>query len=231
MESHNKTGTMIGVGIVGLLLGGLGGWWIAAMNNTHDMDMEASTSVSENRPNSATKAADLRATLVGFGVEHMDLTYATVAATLNASKSADADAKDLYKNGTDLGAAIGSVYGKEAESTFNSVWKLHLDEFVKYAMASSKNDAAGKKAALDTIDAEYTKPLAAYLAKANPNLPEDTLYKGLKAHVDMTAEMIDEEAAGNYAVATDLRNKGADHLSKLFSTLAAGIVKQFPDKF
>ncbi len=230
MESNSKAGIAVAA-VVALLVGGAGGYLISSnMHNDDHMDMK-STSVSESKPNSMTKAADLRSTLVGFGVEHMDLTYAAVAATLNGSPSAKADGADLYKNGTDLGAAVGSIYGKDAETTFNKVWKLHLDEFVNYAVAASKSDEAGKKTALDSIDANYTKPLAAYLAKANPNLPEDALYQGLKSHVDMTAVMIDDEAKGDFDAATKLRNDGADHLSELFSTLADGIVKQFPEKF
>lgn len=232
MESHGKGGVAAVAVIVGLVVGGLGGWWIADMNNMNgDHDSMSSMGVSEGNPNASTKAADLRATLVGAGVEHMDLTYAAVAATLNESPSAAADGADLYKNGTDLGAAIGSIYGEEAEMTFNKVWKLHLDQFVAYAGAAAQNDDAAKKAALDKIDAEYTKPLAAYLADANPNLPEETLYDGLKSHVDMTAVMIDNVAKGDFEAATKLRDEGADHLTGLFSTLAAGIVKQFPDKF
>lgn len=232
MESNSKVATGIVTLVIGVLVGGGAGYLIADANkgDNHSMD-SASTSVSEGNPNTATKAADLRATLVSLGTEHMDLTYAAVASTLNGTPSAEADGADLYKNGTDLGAAVGSVYGEEAETTFNSVWKLHLDQFVAYAVAASKNDEAGKTAALDKIDAEYTKPLAAYLAKANPNLPEEALYSGLKSHVDMTAVMIDNEAKGDYAAATGLRDEGVKHLEGLMSTLAGGIVKQFPDKF
>ncbi|HTK39240.1 MAG TPA: hypothetical protein VL362_00060 [Patescibacteria group bacterium] len=231
MESQGKTAAIVTL-IVGLLVGGAIGWAVAHNTDSTDMmSMNDSMSVSEDNPNAATKAADLRANLVDMGVEHMDLTYAAVASTLQGTKSAQADGAALYKNGTDIGAAVGSVYGKDAETTFNKVWKLHLDQFVAYATAASKNDEAGKKMALNTIDSQYTKPLAAYLAKANPNLPEGTLYKGLKAHVDMTAVMIDDEAKGDYMAADKLRDEGADHLRDLFSTLAEGIVKQFPDKF
>lgn len=230
MQNNSKT-VMASLVIFGLLVGGVAGWLIADMNKADTDTDHSQMSMSEDAPNAGTKAAELRATLVGFGVEHMDLTYSAVAATLNGSPSAQADGTDLYKNGTDLGAAVGSLYGKDAETTFNTVWKLHLDEFVNYAVAASKNDTAGKKAASDKIDSGYTKPLAAYLAKANPNLPEDALYKGLKSHVDMTAVMIDDIASGDFAAATKLRDEGADHLSMLFSTLAGGIVKQFPDKF
>jgi hypothetical protein len=229
MNSHqtgNSAVTVIIALVIGLAVGGGVGY---AMNNMNKNDSTASHVMPVDAASS--KAADLRATLVSMGVEHMDLTYATVASTLNGTKSASADATDLYKNGTDIGAAVGSIYGKDAETTFNTVWKLHLDQFVAYAVAASKNDASGKKAALDTIDSQYSKPLAAFLAKANPNLPEDVLYKALKGHVDMTAVMIDDEAKGDYVAATDLRNHGAEHLSELFSTLAEGIAKQFPDKF
>lgn len=229
MESHNNVATVVITLVLGLAVGAGAGWWIADMNCEKDHGSEHSMSMSKS--SDTEKSADLRSTLVGFGVEHMDLTYSAVASTLNGSKSADADAADLYKNGTDLGAAVGSIYGKEAETTFNSVWKLHLDEFVNYAVAASKGDEAGKKKALATVDSDYTKPLSAYLANANPNLPEEVLYKGLKSHVDMTAVMIDNEASGDYTAATKLRNEGADHLTSLFSTLADGIIKQFPDKF
>ncbi|MBC7512297.1 hypothetical protein H7142_01390 [Candidatus Saccharibacteria bacterium] len=232
MESHNNKAVVAIVTLVlGLAVGGGVGYAVANNMEKDDDGQSMSMSVSEGDPNAATKAADLRATLVALGVEHMDLTYSAVASTLNATPSAAADGADLYKNGTDLGAAVGSIYGEEAETTFNTVWKLHLDQFVAYATAAAGNDEAGKTAALDKIDAEYTKPLAAYLAKANPNLPEDALYSGLKSHVDMTAVMIDNEAKGDYAAATKLRDEGADHLSELFSVLAGGIVKQFPEKF
>ena len=154
-----------------------------------------------------------------------------IDAALDGDKNAAEVGKDLYKNGTDIGAAVGSVYGKDAETTFNTVWKLHLDQFVNYAVASSKGDDAGKKAALSTIDSQYTKPLSAYLAKANPNLPQDTLYSVLSDHVTQTADMIDLHVKGDYAGETKARDQAAQHLNGIFSTLAGGIVKQFPDKF
>lgn len=228
MESHgNKAVVAIVTLVLGLAVGGGVGY--AAASNMHDDDMSHDSSMSASK--TSDKASDLRATLVSFGTEHMDLTYGAVSSALQGSASAEADQADLVKNGNDLAAAVGSVYGDEAEATFKDVWTLHLTEFVNYAVASSKNDDAAKQAALDKIDAEYTKPLAAYLASANPNLPEDALYSGLKEHVDMTAVMIDAQAKGDYAAATAQRDMGVTHLEGLMTTLASGIVKQFPEKF
>lgn len=227
MESGSKTAAVVIAVVIGLIVGGLGGWWIADMHHNNNSTNSSQSPVSAVN----SKAAGLRANLVQLGVEHMDLTYAAVASTLNGSPSAKADGAALYKNGNDIGAAVGSIYGKDAETTFDSVWKLHLDEFVAYAGAAAKNDNAGEQAALAKIDSGYTHPLAAYLAKANPNLPESTLYSALKSHVDMTAVMISDEAKGDFTDAQNLRDQGTTHLTDLFSTLAEGIVKQYPNKF
>lgn len=230
MESRNNMTTIIAI-IIALLVGGFVGWWIGDMKSDKSMDMSHSMGVSEKSPNAGTKAADLRANLVSMGTEHMDLVYTAVASALQGTKSAEADKEALIQNGHDIGAAVGSVYGKDAEATFNSVWDIHLTQFVNYAVASSQGDQAGKEKALVTIDSDYTKPLAVYLAKANPNLPEDVLYSSLKEHVEMTATMIDQEAAGDYTVAEATRGESVMHIAELMSTLAGGIVKQFPDKF
>lgn len=215
---------MIAVVVVALAVIGL---VAVKVLNKDKTDSSANAASSLN----TAKASDLRADMVTLGVEHMMLTQAAVADALDGSKSADASGAALYANGNDIGAAVGSVYGKEAETTFDSVWKLHLDEFVKYAVASSKGDEAGKTAALDAISTGYTKPLSQYLAKANPNLPEKTLETVLGDHVTMTAAMIDDHVKGDYTAEQAELKSANKHIEGIFSTLAGAIVKQYPDKF
>jgi hypothetical protein len=224
-DSGKKTVSLM-VGIV-MLIAGLGvGFGVAkAMDNDSSNKEHAHSTVSSG------KASDLRSTLVRLGTEHMIMTDQAVADALDASPAAASTAKALYTNGTDLGAAVGSVYGDDAENTFNTVWKLHLDQFVAYAVAGSKGDEAAKAKALSTIDEQYTKPLAAYLAKANPNLSQETLETALRDHVDMTANIIDLHVAGKYDEEAAELSDASKHLEGLMSTLAAGIVKQYPDKF
>jgi hypothetical protein len=224
-ESGHKTVSIV-LAIVMLLVGLGAGYGIGHANGNN-----SKASANNMKANALTKAADLRANLVTLGVEHMMLTDQAVDAALDGSPNANATATALYANGTNLGAAVGSVYGKDAESTFNTVWKLHLDEFVKYAVASKSGDEAGKSAALASIDANYTKPLAQYLAKANPNLPEATLESALREHVDMTAKMIDFHVAGNYTEEANELTMANKHIEGIMSTLAGGIVKQYPAKF
>lgn len=224
-ESGHKSVSIV-VAVVMLLVGVGAGVGIGKATDNKDTQTS-----SMAKPDAATKAADLRANLVTLGVEHMILTDHAVDAALDGSPNATASATALYANGTNLGAAVGSVYGKDAETTFNTVWKLHLDQFVKYAVAGKQGDAAAKSAALATIDSQYTKPLAQYLAKANPNLPEATLESALREHVDMTAKMIDFHVAGNYTEESNELTMANKHIEGIMSILAGGIVKQYPDKF
>jgi hypothetical protein len=228
--STNKSSSTALVGIVAVIIGALIGFGITKATETKSSSNSDNSSTMAMTATSS-KASDLRANLVTLGVEHMIMTDQAVDAALDGSPNATASATALYANGNDIGAAVGSVYGASAQNTFDSVWKLHLDQFVAYAVAGSKGDEAGKAAALASIDANYTKPLAQYLAKANPNLPEATLQTALGDHVSMTAKMIDLHNAKDYTGEAAQLKAANTHIEGLMSTLAGGIVKQYPSKF
>jgi hypothetical protein len=222
-DQKGNVGLWVVVLVAGLVLG-----FTAGKVTTHSKTTKAAATTTTGV---TAKAADLRSTLVRMGLEHMTLTNQAVDAALDGSKTADASGAALYANGNEIGAAVGSVYGADAEKTFDAVWKLHLDQFVKYAVASSKGDEAGKTAALDAISTGYTKPLSQYLAKANPNLPEATLEQVLSEHVADTAQMIDFHVQGKYTDEFAELATANKHIETIFSTLAGGIVAQYPEKF
>jgi hypothetical protein len=224
LKSERGDMAMIAVVIVAILV--VGGVAITLINKSNKK-----TTTAMAAPTSATKAADLRATLVTLGVEHMTLTDQAVDAALDGNADAAATDAALNANGKDIGAAVGSIYGASAQTTFDTVWQIHLNDFVKYAVADKQGDAAGKTAALTDIQNNYTVPLAQYLAKANPNLPEATLQKALEMHVSMTALMIDDHVQGNYTAEANELSMGNTDIASLFSTLAQGIVAQYPSKF
>lgn len=230
MENSNNNARW-GACVVTLVVGALVGMGIGmAMKHNQVNDLQAQIN-STKATSASTKGADLRASLVGMGVEHMALTDQAIDDALDGSPNASATATALYKNGTDIGAAVGSVYGQEAEATFNSVWKLHLDRFVDYAVAGSKGDAAGQKSALDRIKSGYTTPLAQYLAKANPNINAMQLEELLDHHVQETAKVIDLHIKKDYTEEAKQLSHANQHMVEIFSALSAAIVKQYPDKF
>src|SRR5580700_2523520 len=213
-RSRNESGN-IALAAVAIAAGLIIGFAVGAV--THNTKPSSTANVTPS-------AEALDNNLVTLGLQHMTLTDQAVDAALDGSKDASALATQLYANGNDIGAAVGSIYGSSAQTTFDSVWKLHLDQFVAYAEADAKGDSAGKQAALDAIQTGYTVPLAQYLAKANPNLPESTLQTLLTQHVAMTAQIIDDHVQGNYTTeATDM-NSADQMMTKIFSTLAGAIV-------
>jgi hypothetical protein len=213
--------------IVAAVIGLAAGYGIGHKSGSSSMSSSSMSSMSTT----SDKASDLRANLVVLGAEHMDLTYHAVDAALDGTPNADAAKADLIKNGTEISTAIGSIYGKDAQAKFQDIWNLHLNDFVKYALASKGGDEAGKQAALADIKTGYTVPISQLLAGANPNLPEKTLETAFNEHIDMTAQMIDDHVNGDYTGEANLREQSVDHLKGLMSTLAAAIVKQYPDKF
>jgi hypothetical protein len=226
--SKNESGA-IGLIAVALVVGLVVGFAVTRVVDNHNN--KKTTTTASVAPTSATAAADLRANLVTLGLQHMTLTDQAIDAALDGDKDASAVGAALYTNGTDLGATVGSVYGASAQTTFNTVWKLHLDQFVDYAVADAQGNAAAKTAALNTINTQYTVPLAQYLAKANPYLPEATLQSALSDHVAMTAVMIDDHVQGKYTDEQAELKMADTHMEGLFSTLAEGIIKQYPSKF
>ncbi len=227
--SKSESGN-IGLIAVAVIVGLVVGFAVGRVMNSNKKN-DSNTSSSSSSAPSSMKATALHTGLVTLGVAHMQLTDQAVDAALDSSPNAKAYGAALNQNGQDIGAAVGSVYGKDAETTFDKVWQLHLDQFVNYAVADSKGDANAKSAALSTIDSDYTKPLAMFLAKANPNIDEQTLETALRDHVTMTAGVIDQHVAGKYADEASELKQANSHIADIFSSLSDAIVKQYPSKF
>jgi hypothetical protein len=223
-KASMMTGSIVAALVVGLVIGFA---VTLAIEHSHYKTKLSAAST----PNASTAAATLRANLVTLGVEHMTLTDQAVDAALDGSPDATATGAALYANGNDIGTAVGSVYGPSAQKTFDAVWKLHLDQFVDYAVADKEGNKGAMQTALNTIQTQYTIPLSQYLAKANPNISESALQTALSDHVAMTATIIDDHVQGNYTAEASELTMANSHIADLFSSLAGAIVKQYPSKF
>lgn len=231
MERQGTMKAAVLTAVVALVVGGGVGYAAGHAKSSTSTNSSNTNSSSMDMTASSGKASDLRANLVALGTQHMDLTNQAIDAALDGSPNADAAKADLIKNGTEISGAIGSVYGKDAQTKFQDIWNLHLNDFVKYAVASKSGDTAGKTAALQDIQTGYTVPISQLLSGANPNLPEKTLESAFGEHIDMTAQMIDNHVKGDYTAEANLREQSVEHLKGLMSTLSGAIVKQYPDKF
>jgi hypothetical protein len=176
-------------------------------------------------------ASDLRVSLDSLLQEHLYLaTFATDAALNGRSDEFTAASTALNTNGTDLGSAIGSVYGAAAQAQFNTIWSAHNGFFVDYTKAVAAKDEAGKSAAVSKLTGTYIPQFTDFLVNAT-GLPKDTVTSLVTDHVTETKGVVDAQAAGNW---TDVANQdvaAGEHMKMIGDPLAQAIVKKFPDKF
>lgn len=231
MDSGTHRASSAVIGVVLLIVGLAVGFGVTkAMDHNDNNNSGNSSNSSMTSSANSSKASDLRANLVSIGGQHVQLADIALDAAMDGSPYAGAAKSALVKNGEELSAAIGSVYGKDAQTKFQALWNRHLNDFVDYAVAAKGGDAAGKTKAVNDLNA-YSEDVATFLSGANPNLPKDVVKQAFKDHLNQITGMIDAHVAGNYAKEFSLREQAVDHLKGVDSTLAAAIVKQFPDKF
>lgn len=178
-----------------------------------------------------TPAGDLRITLNTLLAEH---TFLAAMATDSALGGRDAEfeaaVNTLDANTLDLGSAIGSVYGDEAEEAFVPLWRSHIGFFVDYTTGVATVDVAMKDQAIDDL-LGYRADFIAFLSGANPALTEDVLTPILTPHVGTLTAVIDAQGANDAMTAYTALREAYAHMQQIADPLAEAIVQQFPDLF
>ena len=136
----------------------------------------------------------------------------------------------LNTNGTDIGAAVGSLYGTDAQTQFNAIWSAHNGFFVDYTIGVATSDTAKKSAAVDNLKNQYITPFAAFLASAT-GIPQDALAGLLTTHITTTAAIVDDQGAKDFAKASGDDRTAAHDMQAIADPLADAFVKKFPAKF
>lgn len=176
-------------------------------------------------------AATLRVNLNRLGDEHVYLAGAALSAVV-AGRNAEVDVASnaVDKNTQDLGDAVGSVYGSDAEQAFLKLWRAHIGFFADYAKAAKAGDQAGKQKAMQDL-AGYQQGIDDLLTGANPNLPKGAVAQLFAPHIQHLTMAIDDLAGGDLSGAYGMLHTAGHQTQDIMDPLAAAIVKQFPDKF
>jgi hypothetical protein len=179
----------------------------------------------------ASKAADLRVALNQLQPDHRFLaSFATGAALDGRSDEFAAAGNALNTNGTDLGGAIGSLYGDDAKDAFNKIWSAHNGFFVDYTTGVATKDMAKMDLAVEDLTTVYVPQFADFLAGAT-DLPRDALVSLITDHVLTTKAIVDAQGAGDADAAAAADRMAAKHMSMIANPLADAIVAKLPDKF
>jgi hypothetical protein len=176
-------------------------------------------------------AAALRTHLNLAFREHV---YLAAAATGAALGGRDAEfrvaAETLDANSITIGKAVGAVYGVDAEQAFLPLWRRHIGFVVDYTTGVASADHTKQDKAVSELLA-YAQDFGAFLSSANPNLPKAVVADLVKHHVVTLKDVIDAQAAKDYARAWTATRTAAGHMQGIADPLAEAIVKQFPSRF
>lgn len=163
--------------------------------------------------------------------EHVYLASAATGAALGSRQDEfTAAATALTGNSDDIAALIGSVYGADAGRAFDPLWKKHITFFVEYTTGIAGDDNAKRDKAVTDLLA-YSKDFGAFINSASKELPKETVAELVKTHALTLKDVIDAQAAGDYAKAYTAERTAADHMKMIATPLATAIVAQFPDRF
>ncbi|MBV4476682.1 hypothetical protein [Pseudomonas botevensis] len=145
-------------------------------------------------------------------------------------KAADLATKEVVSNATAIANSIAPLYGQPAADQLLKLLAGHWGAVKHYSDATVARDSAGKQAAVNDLTSN-AKAIAAFLAKANPYLPEPTLNALLSAHGGHHVAQIDQLASGDYTGEAQTWQMMRTHILNLADALTGALVKQFPDKF
>jgi len=183
-------------------------------------------------PASADSAAlTTRLALRDLWVEHIfSIRNYAIANQAADKQQAKVAADQVVDNATKIANSIAPLYGQPAADQLLKLLAGHWGAVKHYSDATVAKDTKGKQAAVTDLTSN-AKAIAAFLAKANPNLPENTLVAMLSAHGGHHVAQVDELAAHDYAGEARTWQMMRTHIVSLADALTAALVKQFPDKF
>ncbi|MBU6957796.1 hypothetical protein KRR23_08570 [Pseudomonas sp. CVAP len=176
-------------------------------------------------------ALTTRLSLRGLWIEHIFWTRNYAIANQAANhQQAQVAAAQVVDNATRIANSLAPLYGQPAADQLLKLLAGHWGAVKHYSDATVAKDKKGQQAAVAELTSN-AKAIAAFLASANPNLPESTLVTMLAAHGGHHVAQIDQLAAHDYASEAKTWQMMRPHILALADTLTAALVKQFPDKF
>ena len=167
----------------------------------------------------------------GLWDQHMEWTYATIAAFATGSTGFQPTVDRLLQNQTDLGNAIKPYYGEKAGTELSALLRAHILGYVPVLTAAKAGDTAGVDAAFAKVQANGAA-IAALLHQANPeNWPASAMEDMMAMHNEQTLTYAALQLQGKYAQSITEYDMAEAHMRDMADMLTTGIIAQFPNKF
>lgn len=171
---------------------------------------------------------DTAAALRDLWVEHVFWVrnYVLAGAASDAGQAKVAE-EQVVANAEAIAGAVGSYYGKAAGDRMLGLLAGHWGAIRAYSDASFAHQSRAQQDAAAALTAN-AKEIAAFLAGANPYLPEQTLVSLLSAHGAHHVAQIQQVVARDHTAEAATWSTMRTHMLTIADALAAALTKQFP---
>lgn len=227
LQKGTAAKTIIMAVVVGLIVAGLG---LSVVKNNEKADLATTAQSQEAASVNTAAASDLRVTLNALEREHVNLAAAATRRGFQGDPDFQAAAAELDKNSKAIAAAVGSVYGPEAEQQFYEIWASHIGFFVDYTVAAKSGNQAGMDKAVADLGG-YQDAIADFFSKANPNLPREAVFDLVGEHITLLKGAVDAFGGKDYPLSYAKEHEANVQIGTIADALSGAIVKQYPEKF
>jgi hypothetical protein len=162
--------------------------------------------------------------------QHMEWTYAVVAAFAAGTDNLQASIDRLLANQDHIGAAIAPFYGDAAAARLTELLRDHITGAVPVLTAAKAGNTADLEEAVDAWFAN-AREIADFLASANPNWPRGEMRHMMRDHISQTLTYASSQLQGEYAASISQYGTAEAHMMAMADMLTAGLVAQFPERF
>ena len=162
--------------------------------------------------------------------EHLVLAAEAMRSGLLERVDAGAASTALDANSADLAAAIGKVFGADAQKAFADLWGQHVKAYLEYIEAVRNGDAGARQSALASLH-NYHMTLAEFLHGAIPSLSVADLESLISHHVAALVNQVDAVAASDHVRAVTVTREAYAQMFVVGDAIGSGIAAQFPERF
>jgi hypothetical protein len=163
--------------------------------------------------------------------DHVTWTRLFIVSAAGNLPDKQATTQRLLQNQTDVGSAVGTIYGKAAGDKLTALLKDHILIAADLVGAAK----AGNTARVDSLNRKWganADDIAVFLNSANPqHWPTTTLKSAMHTHLDQTLTEATHQLKGDYAASVKDFDAIEKHILAMADILSDGIIAQFPQKF
>lgn len=201
-------------------------------SQAHDGQDHAASSKTKSATSINAKQAATRAVLRDLWVEHVFWIRSYVIASEAGNETQKKVAADqVVANAKTISGAIAGFYGQPAGDRMLILLAGHWGAVKDYSDATLISKDAKKQQDAVTKLTANAKEISVFLSKANPNLPEATLFGLLSGHGAHHIAQIQQISKGDYAAEAKTWGAMRTHMFTIADALADALAKQFPTKF